>query len=81
MFYSEDLRYIVKTTSREDIDTLLRMLPRYVAYIEANPHTLLNKYLGAHCITMYGKEIFFTVVLNVFPPGKQLSEIYDLKGL
>jgi 1-phosphatidylinositol-4-phosphate 5-kinase len=79
MFYSSDQRYIVKTMTREESLALHSIMPLYVAHLDAHPSSLLVRFLGSHCITMYGVEIFFVVMLNVFPVF-QLSERYDLKG-
>lgn len=79
MFYSSDQRCIVKTTTMEESATLNSIMPVYVKHLEENPNSLLVRFLGSHCITMYGVEIYFVVMLNVFP-SFQLSERYDLKG-
>lgn len=79
MYYSSDQKCIVKTTSKQELQTLIRIMPSYLNYLSKNPDTLLVKFLGAHCITMYGREIYFLVMLNVFPNFK-MSERYDLKG-
>eukprot|EP00981_Chlorochromonas_danica_P001610 scaffold344_cov178-Ochromonas_danica.AAC.19 len=79
LFYSSDQRCIVKTTTREESITLQALMPLYVAHLEKTPNSLLVRFLGCHCLTMYGVEIYFVVMLNVFPTF-QLSERYDLKG-
>lgn len=79
MFYSKDQKYIVKTTTKEEMADLQSILVAYMEYMENNPNSLLVRFLGAHCLTMYGAELYFVVMLNIFPAIK-LSEIYDLKG-
>ncbi len=79
MFCSADSKYIVKTTTKTEIASLLRILPNYIDHIRRNPHSLLTKFLGAHCITMYSTKLYFVVMLNVFPRD-QLNEKFDLKG-
>jgi 1-phosphatidylinositol-4-phosphate 5-kinase len=79
MFYSSDQKCIVKTITKEDLDTLREILPAYVQYLEESPSSLIVRFLGAHCITMYGVELYFVVMLNMFPTSN-LSERYDLKG-
>ncbi|MCL4417738.1 MAG: 1-phosphatidylinositol-4-phosphate 5-kinase family protein [Actinobacteria bacterium] len=79
MFYSSDQRCIVKTTKKEESQTLHRIMSKYVSHLESNPNSLIVRFLGSHCITMYGVEIYFVVMLNVFPIAS-LSERYDLKG-
>jgi 1-phosphatidylinositol-4-phosphate 5-kinase len=81
MFYSMDERYIVKTTSKAELDKLLQILSSYVSYLEQNPLSFLCKIVGAHCIMMYGKKIHFIVMVNFIPKtAHNLREIYDLKG-
>ncbi len=79
MFFSSDQRCIVKTTTKSESLALHLMMPKYVAYLSNNPHSLICRFLGAHCITMYGVELYFVVMLNFFP-NTSLSERYDLKG-
>jgi hypothetical protein len=79
MFFSSDQKHIVKTTTKEESQSLQRIMPQYVKYLEANPNSLIVRFLGSHCITMYGVEVYFVVMLNVFPLSP-LSERYDLKG-
>jgi hypothetical protein len=79
MFNSCDHRFIVKTTTQAELNALLTLLPNYIQYLKRNPNSLLARFLGAHCITMYSTKLYFIVMLNVFPKEK-LSEKYDLKG-
>ena len=79
LFSSIDSRFIVKTTTRDELQKLLKIMPKYIRHIRAHPHSLIIKFLGAHCITMYSTKIYFLVMLNVFPKEK-MSEKYDLKG-
>jgi hypothetical protein len=79
MFSSVDSRFIVKTTTEPELRKLLKIMPRYLNHLRTNPHSLIIKFLGAHCITMYSTKIYFLVMLNVFP-RERLSEKYDLKG-
>jgi hypothetical protein len=79
LFFSSDQKYIVKTTTRQESLTLHQIMPLYVRYLQAHPHSLLVRFLSAHCITMYGHDMYFIVMMNVFP-NVPLSERYDLKG-
>lgn len=80
MFFSFDMKYIVKTTQYDEIIGLQLILSKYRDYLAANPHSLMTKIIGAHSITMYGKIIYFIVQQNIFPASENLSERYDLKG-
>lgn len=79
LYFSADQKYIVKTTPKSEIVKLLEILPFYVDFLSVNPHTRICTYLGAYCITMYGQDLYFVVMTNIFPNVK-LSERYDLKG-
>jgi 1-phosphatidylinositol-4-phosphate 5-kinase len=79
MFFSSDQRCIAKSTSKAELLSLQKLMPEYVDYLTANPNCLITRFIGAHCITMYGVELYFVVMLNCFPPHR-LSERYDLKG-
>jgi hypothetical protein len=80
MFYSSNQRYIVKSTTKEDLSALRDIMPSYTSYLADQPNSLLVRFLGAHCMTMYGVDIYFTVMLNLFPVDKMITERYDLKG-
>jgi hypothetical protein len=79
MFCSSDHRFVVKTTTLIELKALLSLLPSYISFVKANPNSLLARFIGAHCITMYSTKLYFIVMLNVFPK-ERLSEKYDLKG-
>lgn len=79
MFFSSNEKCIVKTTTKSESLALHAIMPQYVKHLKENPNSLVVRFLGAHCITMYGNELYFVVMLNVFPTFP-LSERYDLKG-
>lgn len=79
VFFSSDEKYIVKTTSESELEALLDMLSSYVSHLYANPNSMLVRYLGAYCVTLYSQELYFVVMKNIFPQ-LDLSERYDLKG-
>jgi hypothetical protein len=79
MFFSSNEKFIVKTTTKSESLALHNIMPGYVAHLKENPNSLVCRFLGSHCITMYGNELYFVVMLNVFPTFP-LSERYDLKG-
>jgi 1-phosphatidylinositol-4-phosphate 5-kinase len=80
-YYSHDYRFIIKTIHYGEHRFLLRILHNYYEYIRANPQTLLCRIYGLHRVKLPGKrKIHFVVMGNVFPPNKDIHEIYDLKG-
>ena len=80
VFFSHDLKFFVKTHSEEEIFALQNILPQYIAHLEENPTSLLTRYVGAHSIHIYGKEIFFAVMTSIFPSDVFLDGRFDLKG-
>lgn len=80
-YYSQDYRFIIKTIHASEHQFILRVLKNYYEHIRNNPHTLLSRIFGVHRVKLPGKrKIHFVVMGNVFPPNKDIHEIYDLKG-
>lgn len=79
LYFSANQKFIVKTTTKNEINSLLNIMKEYLSYLIANPNSLLVRFLGAHSLTMYGRVLYFVVMLNVFSKA-ELSERYDLKG-
>lgn len=50
-YFTPDRKYVVKTISKAEKDTLLRIAPAYLAHCRAHPDTLI-KYLGCHSIRL-----------------------------
>ncbi|KAA0159600.1 hypothetical protein FNF28_05804 [Cafeteria roenbergensis] len=81
LYFSEDERFIVKTTEATEMESLVGILPSYVQHLERNPNSLLTRFLGCHAIRMYGHTMFFVVINNVITGGgRRIHERYDLKG-
>jgi 1-phosphatidylinositol-4-phosphate 5-kinase len=82
VFFTADQRYLVKTTTAEELGTLLSLLPDYESYLarerSKGRRSLLTRYLGAHRVVMYDIPLYFLVMQNLCP--LQLDERYDLKG-
>jgi len=94
-FFTRDGAYMIKTIKKEEVKTLLEMLPNYHEHIKRNGRkTLLTRFSGIFTVTMKEKntKTFFSgekertetfVIMNsVFPAEASLfiSERYDLKG-
>jgi 1-phosphatidylinositol-4-phosphate 5-kinase len=81
LYFSDDERFIVKTTQLDEISVLIEMLEEYVEHLERNPNSLVTRFLGCHAIRMYGHTMYFVVINNVLTShGKSIHERYDLKG-
>ncbi len=58
-----------------------KILKSYYEHVQNNPNTLLSRIFGLHRVKLPGnRKIHFVVMGNVFPPNKDIHEIYDLKG-
>lgn len=75
-FYSHDKRYLLKTVSAAERDTLLRILPMYFEHLEKNADSLLSRLYGLHQLN----DANFIVMENVFATDKQIHSVFDLKG-
>ncbi|RYH13825.1 hypothetical protein EON65_34725, partial [archaeon] len=82
VYFSSDYRYIVKTCTPYELETLLNLLPEYEAYLtreyRKKRNSLLTRYLGAHRIVMYDIPLYFLVMKNIC--FEKVDEKYDLKG-
>lgn len=82
-FFSPDGSYLVKTIKKDEVPTLLRMLPKYCSFMEENGRkTLLTRFCGMYDVC-FGKERHTLVIMNsVFPASSagQIEEKFDLKG-
>eukprot|EP00834_Sanchytrium_tribonematis_P008958 NODE_1317_length_1360_cov_0.987312.p1 type:complete len:407 gc:universal NODE_1317_length_1360_cov_0.987312:1338-118(-) len=80
-YFSHDYRFIIKTIHHVEHKLLLKILPSYVEHVQKYPHTLLSRFFGLHRVKEPGgRKIHFVVMQNLFPPNKDVHEIYDLKG-
>eukprot|EP01039_Chlorochromonas_danica_P006594 gene6594-7287_t len=82
VYFSWDYKYIVKTTTAKELETLLHLLPAYEIYLKGERarkrESLLTRYLGAHRIIMYDIPLYFVVMKNLCPG--RVDEKFDLKG-
>ena len=83
-FFSVDRRYMVKTMDRDELATLLQILPAYCEHMRTQPRTMLTRISGCYAVTLYGQTKHFMLIDNLFDPslfaeGKP-NEKYDLKG-
>ncbi|KAI0221017.1 Phosphatidylinositol-4-phosphate 5-kinase [Massospora cicadina] len=80
-YYSRDYRFIIKTVHHVEHRFMLKILPRYFQYVNDHPNTLLTRIYGLHRVKIpYTRKIHFLVMANIFPPGRDIHESYDLKG-
>jgi 1-phosphatidylinositol-4-phosphate 5-kinase len=80
-YFSHDYRYIIKTIHHNEHRFMRKILKSYYEHVQNNPNTLLSRIFGLHRVKLPGnRKIHFVVMGNVFPPNKDIHEIYDLKG-
>jgi 1-phosphatidylinositol-4-phosphate 5-kinase len=80
-YFSRDYRFIIKTIHHNEHTYLLTKLKEYYEHVKKNPHTLLSRFYGLHRVKLpRGRKIHFVVMNNLFPPHRDVHEIFDLKG-
>lgn len=80
-YYSRDYRFIIKTINHSEHKFFVNQLADYYTHIKTNPHTMLSRIFGLHRVKLPGNQkIHFVVMGNVFPPNKDVHQIFDLKG-
>ena len=80
-YFSRDYKYIIKTIHHAEHKLLRQILRQYYEHIENNPNTLISQFYGLHRVKMaYGRKIHFVVMNNLFPPHRDIHQMFDLKG-
>ncbi|CAE8622330.1 unnamed protein product [Polarella glacialis] len=80
-FFSHDDKYLLKTTTLGEAETLVGMLPRYIERLTAEPRSMLGRYLGLYRLCMEGEpERLFFIMRAVTSHHLPISHSYDLKG-
>ncbi|KAH3732738.1 1-phosphatidylinositol-4-phosphate 5-kinase [Pelomyxa schiedti] len=81
-FYgTPDMKYIIKTITDDEHNTLVCMLYDYHTHVNSNTESLLVRFYGLFWITYEDISMRFVVMENIFPPQKNLIQVrYDLKG-
>ncbi|RKP18354.1 SAICAR synthase-like protein [Rozella allomycis CSF55] len=80
-YYSRDYRFIIKTIHHEEHRFMRKILRNYYNHIKQNPDTLISRFYGLYRVKLpHSRKIHFVVMGNIFPPHKDIHEIYDLKG-
>jgi hypothetical protein len=59
---------------------LHRSLPVLRDYLRENPSSLLVRFLGSYSLKVYAQTFSFVVMRNIFEPGVDVNERYDIKG-
>eukprot|EP01130_Rhizamoeba_saxonica_P010926 TRINITY_DN4511_c0_g1_i2.p1 TRINITY_DN4511_c0_g1~~TRINITY_DN4511_c0_g1_i2.p1 ORF type:complete len:891 (-),score=118.16 TRINITY_DN4511_c0_g1_i2:111-2783(-) len=80
-FYSFDGKYMIKTISLKEKESLEKMIPQYVEHVTSEK-SLLCPLLGLYELQSNDSisPMFVTVMKNIMPDSNFLDELYDLKG-
>ena len=80
MFFCGGMDYIVKTIKPGEAMVLHRSLRKYLDYLKNNPNSLLVRFLGSYSLGVYAQTFHFVVMRNIFEPGVDVHERFDIKG-
>ncbi|CAB1109704.1 unnamed protein product [Ectocarpus sp. CCAP 1310/34] len=80
--FSEDGKYMLKTASESELDSMLRLLPHYAEHVARRRGSLITRFFGVYRVTnpRTKRSTIFVSSSNVFSTEKRLHERYDLKG-
>lgn len=80
-YFSRDYKYIIKTIHHAEHKLLRNILRDYYRHVLDNPNTLISQFYGLHRVKIpYGRKIHFVVMNNLFPPHRDIHQMFDLKG-
>lgn len=80
---TSDSRFVVKTLTKEEKETLLKILFKYVGHVVGTRNTtLLPFFLGCYRMRVGANVVRIVVMQNMLPPPSASSKlaIFDLKG-
>ncbi|OQR81390.1 phosphatidylinositol-4-phosphate-5-kinase (Pi-PIPK-D2) [Thraustotheca clavata] len=81
LFFSKDMKFIVKSMVKSEARFLIKIAPDYVEYLENNAKSVLTRFYGCFRITLYGNDFYFVVMENLFSSSNQdIHHRYDIKG-
>ncbi|RHY25276.1 hypothetical protein DYB32_008409 [Aphanomyces invadans] len=80
MFFSKDMRFIVKSMVEAEAWFLVKIAPDYRNYMLSQPHTKLTRFFGCFKITLHGNKFYFVVMENLFANAPEIHHRYDIKG-
>jgi 1-phosphatidylinositol-4-phosphate 5-kinase len=80
-YFSRDYKYIIKTIHHAEHKLLRKILREYYRHVVDNPDTLISQFYGLHRVKIpYGRKIHFVIMNNLFPPHRDIHQMFDLKG-
>jgi len=81
-FYTADGRSVIKSERRDEVHTLLHMLPAYYNHVTQYVDTLICRITGLYRLRKAGNTIYFFIMQNVFaaPIDRPINVRFDIKG-
>ena len=80
-FFTQDMKYCIKTIPKHEAKLLRHILPPYVKHLQDNPNTLLPRFFGLYRVKPHrGSQVRFVVMSNLFATSQLIHERFDLKG-
>jgi 1-phosphatidylinositol-4-phosphate 5-kinase len=81
-FFSKGEKFIAKSCTMEEMETLKTNAKAYADYMVANKHSYISKIFGIYQLKIYGNYLCFFVMNNLFynDDGLTMNEKYDIKG-
>lgn len=81
LYETFDHKYILKTITYSEKETLLSYLKDYFLYLKSNPSSFLVRITSMFRISNTKKDYVYVIVMvNLLPNDNSIYEIYDLKG-
>lgn len=80
-FFSKGEKFIAKSCSGAELDTLTNNAVAYADYMESNKDSYISRIYGAYRLQIYGNALYFFVMNNIFLNAERLAmnEKYDIK--
>eukprot|EP00599_Poterioochromonas_sp_BG-1_P003773 CAMPEP_0173153928 /NCGR_PEP_ID=MMETSP1105-20130129/13163_1 /TAXON_ID=2985 /ORGANISM="Ochromonas sp., Strain BG-1" /LENGTH=797 /DNA_ID=CAMNT_0014069979 /DNA_START=811 /DNA_END=3207 /DNA_ORIENTATION=+ len=81
-FFSKGEKFIAKSCTTEEMDTLKTNAKAYADYMVNHPNSYISKIFGVYQLKIYGNYLSFFVMNNLFynDDALTMNEKYDIKG-
>ncbi|KAF0695071.1 Aste57867_14094 [Aphanomyces stellatus] len=80
MFFSKDMRFIVKSMVESEARFLAKIAPDYRDHMVGHADTKLTRFFGCFMITLHGNKFYFVVMENLFANAPEIHHRFDIKG-
>ena len=83
-YFTRDSRYIIKTVTDQEVETMTKLAAPYYRHMRGNPDTLLPRFFGLYRVRMASEQKYISVIVmdNIFfsDSKMRMTVKYDLKG-